>query len=292
VSGERDLPITGFVLRSAWVWLPLLVVAAAFAVVLAGDANRAAFSALNALGPRTSDALWANLTVLGDTVVALALCLPLWRRRADLVWALAIGGLLTTAWVHALKPIVKQPRPPAVLGSDVHVIGPAYRKQSFPSGHSTTIFAVAGLIALGLAPRGAVPAGGGRSSTAAREAPPVSRAALAHAAGAAAIGVASLAAMSRSVVGVHWPLDLLAGAFGGWLAAAVGLALARRTLAFGTQRAVQWILGLLLAGCAAALAIGYDSGYPQAEALQRILGVACLGCAAIALCRPRLGAGS
>jgi membrane-associated phospholipid phosphatase len=91
---------------------------------------------------------------------------------------------------------------------------------------------------------------------------------------------------------VHWPLDLLAGAFGGWLAAAVGLALARRTLAFGTQRAVQWILGLLLAGCAAALAIGYDSGYPQADALQRILGVACLGCAAIALCRPRLGAGS
>jgi membrane-associated phospholipid phosphatase len=91
-----------------------------------------------------------------------------------------------------------------------------------------------------------------------------------------------LVALSRSVVGVHWPLDLLAGAFGGWLAAALGLELARRTLGFGSRPRVQRILGLLLAGCAAALVIGYDSDYPQAAVFQRVLGVLCLAGAALA----------
>lgn len=294
MTAARDLPVARFDLRAPAAWVPLVLAAAMFLALLVTGQNRAAFLALNALGPLTSDALWANITVLGDTVVALALCLPLWRRRPDLVWALAIGGLLTTAWVHALKPAVEVPRPPAVLGADAYVIGPAYRRHSFPSGHSTTIFALAGLLALGLPgrrgraapspPREAGPGLPARIAGGAVVSLPLPPAA-AHVAGATAIGIAVLAAVSRSVVGVHWPLDLLAGAFGGWLAAALALALARRSLGFGTHSAVQWVVGLLLAGCAAVLVIGYDSGYPQAQTLQRILGVLCLGSAVTTLWR-------
>jgi membrane-associated phospholipid phosphatase len=248
----------GAALSRAWLtWLPPALAALAFALVAASGSNPDAFAWLNALGPRTGDLLWANLTILGDTVVALTLCLPLWRRRPDLIWALAIGALLATAWVHVLKPIVDAPRPPAVLGHAVHVIGPAYKAGSFPSGHATTIFAVAGLYSLGL------------------RSPAIT---------AVALVVAILAAVSRSVVGVHWPLDVLAGMFGGWLSAAVGLAIAKR-LAFGLKPVVQWTLALLLAGCAVALLAGHHTGYPQALWLQRALALVCLAAAARGLVR-------
>ena len=84
--------------RMAWFvgWLVPASILIAFVLVAASGRNGSLFLQLNALGPATSDLFWANATVLGDTVVALALCLPLWRRRPDLLWALAIGGLLAT----------------------------------------------------------------------------------------------------------------------------------------------------------------------------------------------------
>jgi membrane-associated phospholipid phosphatase len=249
---------TRLFLPTAWqVWLLPATAALCFVIVLASGSNQSVFTWLNAIGPQTSDLLWANLTILGDTVVALTLCLPLWRRRPDLAWALALGALFATTWVHVLKPIVDAPRPPAVLGAGVHVIGPAYTAGSFPSGHATTIFAVAGLYALGM-----------------RSAPVT---------GVALVGAAAIAA-SRSVVGVHWPLDVLAGVFGGWLSAALGLILGRR-LDFRLNPAVQWIVGLVLAGCAVALLADHRTGYPQAIWLQKAVAVLCLGDAAAGLFR-------
>jgi peptidoglycan biosynthesis protein MviN/MurJ (putative lipid II flippase) len=85
---------------------------------------------------------------------------------------------------------------------------------------------------------------------------------------------------------VHWPLDILAGALGGWLAAIIALAIARRSRDFGTREAVQWLLGLFLAGCALWLVIGHaKSGYPQADLFQRAIGICCLGAAAARLKR-------
>ena len=241
------------------IWLVPALAVAGFAAVWALDANASVFLALNAIGPATSDALWANITVLGDTVVAFALCLPLWRRRPQALWAFVFVALLGTAWVDGLKPFVDVARPPAALDGAVHVIGPAYRHDSFPSGHATAVFAVGGLYALGCGSR---------------------------AVAAIAVAIASVAALSRSVVGVHWPLDILAGAFGGWLAAAAALGIAHRTCVFGARPAVQWLLALFLAGCAAWLVIGHaKSGYPQADLFQRALGICCLGAAAARLKR-------
>lgn len=246
-------------MRSWRAWLLPAITAAGFVAIYALDANRSLFLALNRLGPATSDWLWANLTVLGDTVVVFALCLPLWRRRPAALWAFVFVALLGTAWSDGLKAMTDMDRPPEVLGNAVHVIGPAYRHHTFPSGHATAAFAVAGLYALGTASR---------------------------AAAAIAIAIATLAALSRAVVGVHWPLDILAGAFGGWLAALIAVAIAERTRAFGTKPAVQWLLALFLAACAAWLVIGYaKSAYPQADLFQRAIGICCLGAAAARLKR-------
>ena len=246
-------------MRQAPIWLVPAAAGGGFALIWLLDANRALFLALNALGPATSDWLWANITVLGDTVVAFALCLPLWRRRPELVWAFVFLALLGTLWVHGLKQILDVDRPPAVLGHAVHVIGPAYRAHTFPSGHATTVFAIGGLYALGIRSLAWM---------------------------VVALVVATIAALSRAVVGVHWPLDILAGAFGGWLAAVIALELARRTARFGTRPAVQWLIGLFLAACAVWLVVGYGkSGYPQADTFQRALGICCLAAAAARLRR-------
>ena len=232
------------------------VAGAAFVIIWALDANRAIFVALNHLGPVTSDWLWANITVLGDTVVAFALCLPLWRRRPDLLWAFLFLALLGTLWVHGLKHLFDVSRPPAVI-PDVHIIGPGYQAGSFPSGHATTAFAVAGLMAIGFRTGYVI-----------------------------FVTAALIVAISRSVVGVHWPLDILAGAFGGWLCAIVAIAAAQKTLTFGAKPWVQWALGLFLALCAAWLVIGHPrSGYPQADLFQRAIGICCLAAAAARLKR-------
>ena len=239
-------------------WLVPLLAALAFVALLAPGANQRLFLALNAIGPATSDWLWANITVLGDTVVAFALCLPLWRRRPDLLWAFLFLALLGALWVHGLKHFLEVARPPAVL-ADAHIIGPGYKAGSFPSGHATTVFAIAGLVAIG--------ARSWRTYV-------------------LVVTVALIAALSRSVVGVHWPLDILAGAFGGWLSAVLALDIGRRTFAFGARPWVQWALGLFLAFCAAWLVVGHPrSGYPQADLFQRAIGICCLAAAAARLKR-------
>jgi membrane-associated phospholipid phosphatase len=245
-------------LRHWRAWLVPAIAAASFCFIWALGLNQQVFGLLNALGPATSDWLWANITVLGDTLVAFALCLPLWRRRPDLLWAFLFLALLGTLWVHGLKHFADVARPPGVLG-DVHIIGPGYKAASFPSGHATTVFAVAGLMAIGAQFRTTY---------------------------VILVTVALIAALSRSVVGVHWPLDILAGAFGGWLSAVLALELGRRTYWLGSKAWVQWSLGLFLAACAVFLAFGPNkSGYPQAEVFQRAIGICCLGAAAARLKR-------
>ncbi len=239
-------------------WLVPALTAGAFVAIYLLDANAPLFLTLNKIGPATSDALWANLTVLGDGMVAFALCLPLWRRRPDLLWALAFLALLGTLWVHGMKPLIDVARPPAVLGDQVHVIGRVYQAHAFPSGHATTAFALAGLLTLGIASRVWV---------------------------AAIVAAATAVALSRAVVGVHWPLDILAGAFGGWLCAVLAAWLGSRTRQFGEHPAVQATLALLLAACALALIAGYPDDYPQALLFQRVIGICCLAAAAARLRR-------
>jgi membrane-associated phospholipid phosphatase len=236
----------------AWL-MPVLALLGGAALVMTGS-NERVFLMLNRLGPQTSDALWANLTILGDGTVALALCLLLARRRPDLLWAVVPSALLDAAWSRAWKHLVDVVRPPAVFGADaIHIIGPAYQYHSFPSGHATTAFSVAALCVLGFNLRAwsALP-----------------------------VGAAILVAVSRCVLGVHWPLDLLGGAFGGWLAAAIGMR-AAANVPFGLRPSAQLIIALTLAGCAVALLIGSPTDYPEALWLQRAVGaVSLLGFAA------------
>lgn len=242
-SGPAHPPVH----HSPWLWAVLAISLVGAGAIWQLELNQTLFLFLNALGrSEIGGQFWVNATLLGDTLVAFTLLGLFAQRRFDIVWALLLSALFTTAWVHGLKNLLEVLRPLAVLGADtVHVLGIPLHKHSFPSGHTATAFTLAGIICL-------------------QRVPPVFAA--------CALLLAILAGLSRAVVGAHWPLDILAGAFGGWLCAGIGVLLAQRWPT--PQKAVVRsgiILVLLI--CALSLLGGlHDSGYPQTRPLQILIG--------------------
>ncbi len=233
-------------LASPWTWLVPLICLLSAGTIITFDANQRLFLFFNHWAHGNFGTMfWANTTILGDSLVAFSLLGLLARKRPDIVWALLIAALFAAAWVHLLKPLFHIPRPLAALGADmVHVIGVELRRNSFPSGHTTTAFTLAGVICL----RGVHPA-----------------------LAALVLLLATLAGISRAVVGAHWPLDILAGAFGGWLAAVIGVALSKKWPA-PMGRTAQTVIGLVLLACGLVLLFWHDVQYP-AVVLQMGIGV-------------------
>jgi membrane-associated phospholipid phosphatase len=129
------------------------------------------------------------------------------RRRMVPVTALAVTAslLLADLLSGAIKQAVDRPRPPRADPSfDAAVAVPA--SPSFPSGHATTTFACAVAIAI-LVPKARWPA----------------------------LALAAIVGIARVYLGVHYTLDVLAGALLGTLIGA-GIALLARRL--GTGRTV------------------------------------------------------
>jgi undecaprenyl-diphosphatase len=129
------------------------------------------------------------------------------RRVFPLVGLAATVSFFAASALNALiKGVVERSRPPAAI--DLQALIGVPGSSSFPSGHAMTAFAAAGAIAV-LAPRLRVPA----------------------------LALAALVAFSRVYLGVHFWLDVLAGAA---LGLAIGFAVARlfrSRLRFGARQA-------------------------------------------------------
>lgn len=242
-------PPPAFDSRDPWMFGPTAAAALLYLFINWTHSNTALFLTLNHLSHWTGDALWAHATVLGDSLVALTLLFIFAGRKPEVIWAGLLAALLAALWAYGLKGLFDMPRPPAVLPPELfHLIGPALTKNSFPSGHTTTIFALAAVICLHLTHRGW-------------------RTLL--------LLIAIVAGVSRAVVGVHWPLDILTGAFGGWMAGVVGSVLAQRYPA-GLRFRVQIVICLILAGCAVVVIARPDPIYEQTRMFQIALAVTCL----------------
>ncbi len=145
---------------------------------------------------------WALLSWSALGIVALLLITALSssqpRRVAALLVAMVVGG----SWVHLVKRLADSDRPLVFFGSDhpvFHVVGETLTHHGMPSGHSVTAMAMAGLMSLGLSPAWR----------------PWQRGLWTFAW--VSLGVAQ--ALSRIVVGAHWPSDVLVGS-------AIGMAVA------------------------------------------------------------------
>jgi undecaprenyl-diphosphatase len=123
------------------------------------------------------------------TWLAIGLALAVLWRRPNVFLLVATTALTTNLVTSAIKLAVERERPPATVLDPEPLVG-VPSTSSFPSGHSSTSFACAYVISR-LAPRLTLPV----------------------------YVLAALIAFSRIYVGVHYPLDVLAGALLGTLVA-------------------------------------------------------------------------
>ena len=154
--------------------------------------NNTLFALINYVGSWFPDWLWVFITNLGDTSIALAIILALYNFKEDRGARLLILAILGTLVIQGLKHLLGVDRPSVVLfGMEgYNLIGQAIKSPSFPSGHTATAFIGAGILASQF-----------RSK-------PITQ---------WLVGIASLIGLSRIMMGVHWPFDVLVGAALGWL---------------------------------------------------------------------------
>ena len=153
-------------------------------------------------------ALMCVLTAIGSGWGAL-LILPLFLAQRTRRFAASLSGVIvvTAVLVFALKAIVQRKRPYLVVPGVRPLVFEAPTDFSFPSGHAAGSFAFATFVAVVLV-RHAARAPSRRKR----------RIALAVVALVMAFGIA----MSRCVLGVHFPGDVLAGALLGAVIGTVG----------------------------------------------------------------------
>lgn len=204
----------------------------------------AAFQDLNDLAPWLPRWLWHGLTMLGDERAAVALALLLARRHPHVLYTILVAALLATLANRGIKLGADQLRPPAVLPPDsFFMLGPANKRLSFPSGHTVTAFVFFGVLAYHFR-RWRLPL----------------------------LATAAAAGLSRVTIGVHWPLDVIAGAFIGLASAWAAVHLAHR-LRWGVNPYLHFGI-VALASVAAVLLVVDDSGYDSSLWIRLPIGLA------------------
>lgn len=222
---------------------PFYLVLPGLAALLAWpEANRALFLALNHAAAALPPDLWLGLSVVGEWGVV-AVLLSAWAARHPGRWPAALSGYALALALSALfKLLFAEARPPLVLvAGSFQLLDSVPFTNAFPSGHSTAAALLATLLAYGAAAR--------------------SRVALAL--------LAAGIMLSRVAVGLHWPVDLLAGGLLGWACARLVLGCRIFARAFeGTHSA--GVALVLTGGYAFHLALGVRAA-ADAEALWRLL---------------------
>jgi membrane-associated phospholipid phosphatase len=254
---DRSVRGIGWPLRRWLVWsLPAFAVLALAFWLQAQAPQRELFLTLNHWAARYPTSLWSFLTLLGEADILFVLLSPLllWRPQAmvAVVAAVPVGGLFSVVF----KRLYEAPRPAAVLEiAQFQVIGPLLHNGSFPSGHTISAFAGAGAVLATLFVQ-ASSASKPRSSNAGTFS-------VGAWAGFVAVVILAMAiGFSRVAVGAHWPVDVLAGAGGGWLAGLSGAWVAGRFPVVWQSVRNQRVLGGLL--CATGLwLLWHPTDFPQ-----------------------------
>lgn len=191
--------------------------------------------------------VWENITFIGDTATALALVLLFSYRFPQITLALLVSSLVATLLIHGFKALLHTPRPPSVLAaSELITIGPVFKHNSMPSGHTATAFTLATLLLRTVSGRGW-------------------RLII--------LLAALLVGWSRIACGVHWPVDVLMGAsiglFSGWCGLCISHVLKLRISVYAMVSVIMLAAALYL--------FGYHGGFAHTASLATVLAMVAPG---------------
>lgn len=238
-----------------------LVLTASTAVLWLIGGLYVGFGLLNPLGALLPDPAWSVLTSLGDSAVALALFLFFARGNLRFCAVILIASLLGLLWTHGFKQGLPLPRPSGLLPEgSFYAVGELTQNRSFPSGHAQTAMTLAAVAAL---------------CVQGRVWPRVFL----------ALGLASAA--SRIFIGMHWPVDVLAGAAGGCVCVLIGVWLTDR-MPNRAIRVCAWIVLPICVIAAVLVAAGHPASYPAAQPWMRAAGIGALAVFLLPMLRDRL----
>lgn len=151
--------------------------------------DKTLFLSLNAYLNVLPAPVWINVTNLGSTAAGAALLCLILPKKPQVLLSLVISGLLCTLMIYTFKHTLDLVRPHLLLDRTLfYFIETDIGSPARPSGHSATGFFIAGC---------------------------VWRLSESGSAKIIALVMATLIALSRIAIGVHWPLDLVWGAFAG-----------------------------------------------------------------------------
>lgn len=228
--------------------IPLLLAAA----ITATGSNRTLFvvlyHAVHVVPASMYAFFWESATYAGDGLAAVVLATLFLRWRVDVALAAFVATIpVVGAFTHGIRAFISVDRPPLVLSNlDLAVLGPVLQHGSFPSGHSATGAALAGVAVL------AIRSTGWRIVF---------------------VMLACVIGLSRIAVGVHWPVDVCVGFAGGWLSAWIAWQLVVDR-AWTRARTAQIVTCVLFAGAAAWLFV-HPMGLPEATPFR--VGLAIVG---------------
>lgn len=213
------------------------------------DSNADTFVAIQTLTQRLPDVFWGNMTLVADTLFAVAVLTIACSFKPTLFNQSIVLLVLGAVFVQSLKFALDIPRPPAVLNRELlHVIGPFLKNHSFPSGHSFTALATAGLLI----------ANTKRSAWAL-----------------IVMAIASIAALSRAAVGAHWPLDICIGSASGLLFAWLTIKIVNE-YNWLQSKEIRLTAAVLMTIASLAL-LFHDSRYPDTRLLGGVASIIAVG---------------
>ncbi len=230
-----------------WLWrVALALLALGLLLTLTGD-QHSLFLSLNQFSQSVLPVyVWANITFIGDAMVAFTIGLLFTFRFPKLALAILLAGVIGTILVHTAKHLLELPRPPAVLDRDLFtIIGPAFKSNSMPSGHTATALTLVALLW--------------------RCVPNLQwRLAL--------LAFGLLIGWSRVAAGIHWPADVCIGAALGLFASWLGLKLSDK---LPLHRVTYGIVSAILI-TAAVMLFNFDGDFEQTALTAKLLSVATL----------------
>ncbi|MCB0278433.1 MAG: phosphatase PAP2 family protein [Calditrichaeota bacterium] len=207
-----------------------------------------AFQTINNLSAFIPQVILQWITFMGDMVFPAIVVLFLSRKYPQLVWLIFLSSLIGLLLTHSVKPLIDASRPAAVLAENsFYLVGKAVHQNSFPSGHSLTIFVLCAILVYLIENK-------------------LLRITI--------YCYALLVAFSRVLVGAHWPIDVLIGSAFGLITVLLAVRIAQ-SWSWGLRPSGHFCIVSLLS-VAVFKTFSYDGGYPLVQPLAALIALSSL----------------